>query len=91
LVGRHLVISAGARHAPLAIPGEEHLTTRTEFLDLEQLPRRVAFVGGGYIAFEFAQIAARAGAEYRFSTAATVRWSDSTLISLLNSSTSHSI
>jgi glutathione reductase (NADPH) len=63
LVGRHLVISAGARHAPLAIPGEEHLTTSTEFLDLEQLPRRVAFVGGGYIAFEFAQIAARAGAE----------------------------
>ena len=63
LVGRHLVIAAGARHAPLAIPGEEHLTTSTEFLDLEQLPRRVAFVGGGYIAFEFAQIAARAGAE----------------------------
>jgi glutathione reductase (NADPH) len=63
VVGRHLVISAGARHAPLAIPGEEHLTTSTEFLDLEQLPRRVAFVGGGYIAFEFAQIAARAGAE----------------------------
>ena len=59
LVGRHLVIAAGARHAPLAIPGEEHLTTSTEFLDLEQLPRRVAFVGGGYIAFEFAQIAAR--------------------------------
>ena len=63
LEGRHLVIAAGARHAPLAIPGEEHLTTSTEFLDLEQLPRRVAFVGGGYIAFEFAHIAARAGAE----------------------------
>src|SRR5918999_101392 len=63
LVGRHLVIATGARHAPLAIPGEEHLTTSTEFLDLEQLPRRVAFVGGGYIAFEFAHVAARAGAE----------------------------
>jgi glutathione reductase (NADPH) len=61
--GRHVVIAAGARHAPLAIPGEEHLTTSTEFLDLEQLPRRVVFVGGGYIAFEFAHIAARAGAE----------------------------
>src|ERR687891_1007991 len=63
LVGRHVVIAAGARHAPLAIPGEEYLTTSTEFLDLDQLPRRVAFVGGGYIAFEFAHLAARAGAE----------------------------
>jgi glutathione reductase (NADPH) len=61
--GRHVVIAAGARHAPLAIPGEEHLTTSTAFLDLEQLPRRVVFVGGGYIAFEFAHVAARAGAE----------------------------
>ena len=63
LVGRHVVIAAGARHAPLGIPGEEYLTTSTEFLDLDQLPSRVAFVGGGYIAFEFAHIAARAGAE----------------------------
>ncbi|HWE63621.1 MAG TPA: NAD(P)/FAD-dependent oxidoreductase [Chloroflexota bacterium] len=63
LVGRHVVIATGARHATLGIPGEEHLTTSTGFLDLEELPRRVAFVGGGYIAFEFAHIAARAGAE----------------------------
>ena len=59
----HVVIAGGARHAPLGIPGEEHLTTSTEFLELDQLPARVAFVGGGYIAFEFAHIAARAGAE----------------------------
>jgi glutathione reductase (NADPH) len=63
LVGRHVVIATGARHAPLAIPGEEYLTTSTEFLDLDRLPRRVIFVGGGYIAFEFAHVAARAGAE----------------------------
>lgn len=61
-VGAHLVIAAGARHAPLGIPGEEHLATSTHFLDLEELPRRVVFVGGGYIAFELAHIAARAGA-----------------------------
>ncbi len=47
----------------MGIPGEEYLTTSTQFLDLEALPRRVAFVGGGYIAFEFAHIAARAGAQ----------------------------
>src|SRR5918999_3150688 len=63
LVGRHVVVATGARHAPLAIPGEEYLTTSTEFLDLYRLPRRVVFVGGGYIAFEFAHVAARAGAD----------------------------
>jgi glutathione reductase (NADPH) len=61
-VGRHVVIATGARHATLGIPGEEHLTTSTQFLELDELPRRIVFVGGGYIAFEFAQIAARAGA-----------------------------
>jgi glutathione reductase (NADPH) len=63
ITGAHVVIAAGARHAPLGIPGEEHLTTSTDFLELDQLPPRVAFVGGGYIAFEFAHIAAHAGAE----------------------------
>ena len=63
ITGGHVVIAAGARHAPLGIPGEEQLTTSTEFLELDQLPPRVAFVGGGYIALEFAHIAARAGAE----------------------------
>src|SRR5216683_1751588 len=63
LVGRHVVIATGACHAPLGIPGEEHLTTSTQFLDLDALPRRIVFVGGGYIAFEFAHIAAHAGAQ----------------------------
>ena len=61
LVGRHVVIATGARPAPLGIPGEEYLTTSTQFLDLEDLPQRIVFVGGGYIAFEFAHIVARAG------------------------------
>ena len=63
LVGRHVVIAIGACHADLGIPGEDLLTTSTQFLDLEELPRRIVFVGGGYIAFEFAHIAARAGAQ----------------------------
>ena len=63
LVGRHVVIATGARHAPLGIPGEEYLTTSTGFLELDAVPRRIAFVGGGYIAMEFAHIAARAGAQ----------------------------
>src|SRR5713101_6103221 len=63
LVGRHVVIATGACHADLGIAGEELLTTSTQFLDLDALPRRIVFVGGGYIAFEFAHIAARAGAQ----------------------------
>ncbi len=63
LTGNHIVIAGGARRATLNIPGEEHLTTSTQFLELERLPRRIVFVGGGYIAFEFAHIAARAGAQ----------------------------
>ena len=62
LVGHHMVIATGARHASLGIPGEEYLTTSTQFLELDNLPPRVVFVGGGYIAFEFAHIAVRAGA-----------------------------
>jgi glutathione reductase (NADPH) len=61
----HVVIATGARHAPLGIPGEEHLVTSTGFMDLPALPPRVLFVGGGYIAFELAHVAARAGSHVR--------------------------
>ena len=60
---RHFHIATGARPATLGIPGEEHLITSTDFLELPECPRRIVFVGGGYIALEFAHIAARAGAE----------------------------
>jgi glutathione reductase (NADPH) len=63
LVGRYVVIAGGARRATLGIPGEDELTSSTQFLELDSLPRRIAFVGGGYIAFEFAHIATRAGAQ----------------------------
>src|SRR5260221_583779 len=62
LVARHVVIATAACRPELGIPGEELLTTSTQFLDLEELPRRIVFVGGGYIAFEFAHIPSRAGA-----------------------------
>jgi glutathione reductase (NADPH) len=47
----------------LKIPGTGHLTDSEQFLELDQLPRRIVFIGGGYIAFEFAHIALRAGAQ----------------------------
>ena len=59
----HFVIATGAQPATLHFPGSEHLITSEQFLELDALPRRIAFVGGGYISFEFAHVAARAGAE----------------------------
>src|SRR5882762_5099870 len=61
--GRHFLIAAGAEPVKLRISGEEHLATSTDFLELENLPKRIVLVGGGYIAAEFSHIAARAGAK----------------------------
>ena len=58
----HFHIATGARPMTLEIPGEEHLITSTDFLEMPELPGRVAFVGGGFIAMEFAHISKRAGA-----------------------------
>jgi glutathione reductase (NADPH) len=63
LEGRHVVIAAGMVPADLKIPGAEHLTTSDQFLELNELPRKILFIGGGYIAFEFAHVAARVGAQ----------------------------
>jgi glutathione reductase (NADPH) len=63
LEARHVAIAAGTRPATLNIPGEEFLATSDRFLELDALPPRLVFVGGGYIAFEFAHLARRAGAE----------------------------
>src|SRR6266849_3822585 len=63
LEGRYVVIAAGQKPADLKIPGTEHLTTSEQFLELNELPKRILFIGGGYIAFEFAHVAVRAGAQ----------------------------
>ena len=59
--GRFL-IATGAKPRDLGIPGEELVATSTDFLELDTLPERIVFIGGGYVSFEFAHIAARAGA-----------------------------
>ena len=62
LKARHIVIAAGAEPVRLPIEGAEHLALSDDFLNLESLPKHIVLVGGGYIGFEFAHIAARAGA-----------------------------
>ena len=63
LEGRYVVIAAGEVPADLEIPGTKHLTTSEQFLELNELPRRILFIGGGYIAFEFAHVAALVGSQ----------------------------
>ncbi len=63
LEARHFVVAAGAKPRHLGIAGEEHLLTSTAFLELDELPPRIAFLGAGYISFEFAHVSRRAGAQ----------------------------
>ena len=58
----NIIVAAGAKPVDLKISGAEHATTSEQFLELERLPERIVFIGGGYISFEFAHIAARSGA-----------------------------
>ena len=63
LESKYFVIAIGSRPAPLGSLGEEYVKTSTDFLELPSLPQRVTFIGAGYIAFEFAHIAARVGSK----------------------------
>ncbi len=63
LEARHVVVAAGAKPVDLKIPGAEHVITSEQFLELDRLPSEIIFIGGGYISFEFAHVAARAGAK----------------------------
>ncbi|MBI2186416.1 MAG: NAD(P)/FAD-dependent oxidoreductase [Acidobacteria bacterium] len=60
---RHIHIAAGAMPAKLRMPGEDLLTSSDQFLELTELPRRIIFLGSGFIAFEFAHVCAVAGAQ----------------------------
>ena len=60
---KHVVVATGAVPIALGMPGEELVVDSEAFMEAEGLARRIVFIGGGYISFEFAHIAAAAGAE----------------------------
>ena len=85
LHSRYILIATGACPRPLRIPGEEFMTTSSQFLYLEELPQRLVFIGGGYISFEFAHLAARYGRSVTIihRSAAVLKKFDPDLVSLL--------
>jgi glutathione reductase (NADPH) len=63
VTARVILLATGGRpRRDLAIPGVEHAITSDEFFQLPQLPKRVAIIGGGYVAVELASIFAALGA-----------------------------
>ncbi|MDD3311981.1 NAD(P)/FAD-dependent oxidoreductase [Pseudodesulfovibrio sp.] len=59
----NICVCVGLVPADLPAPGGKGLPTSDDFLDLPELPRRIIFIGGGFIAMEFAHLARQAGAE----------------------------
>jgi glutathione reductase (NADPH) len=51
-----ILIATGARPQMLDIPGIEHAISSNETFHLDEIPKRIVIVGGGYIANEFAGI-----------------------------------
>ena len=60
---RHILIATGGRPFIPDFPGREYALSSDDMFYLEQLPKRIAIVGGGYIAVEFAGICHGLGVE----------------------------
>jgi len=56
VTAEHILIATGGRPWKPDIPGIEHTISSDEVFHLEELPPRIAVVGGGFIACEFAGI-----------------------------------
>ena len=63
LKAKYFMLGAGSKPMKLGIPGEEYVRISDDFLEIDELPQKVVFLGGGYISFEFANIAKRAGSD----------------------------
>ncbi len=59
---KHLLVAVGGKPRRPTFPGSEHVWVSDDVFRLEQLPKRVTLLGGGYIALEMAGIFAGLGA-----------------------------
>ena len=63
LTGRHIMVATGGRPVVPGIPGHELGLVSDDFFGLTSRPQRVAIVGSGYIAVEFAGALRALGSE----------------------------
>jgi len=63
VTAENIVICTGEHPVKRDIPGKEYIYDSREFLDLETFPKRIAFIGAGIIAMEFASMAIELGSE----------------------------
>ena len=61
ITAEYIVIGTGQRDSRQEIPGKEYLHNSREFLDLEDIPERVVFIGPGVISMEFASMVIKLG------------------------------
>ncbi len=63
--GARVYINTGSHTTVPPIPGLDTVDylTSTSVMELDELPKRLAIIGGGYIALEFAQVFRRLGSE----------------------------
>jgi glutathione reductase (NADPH) len=61
--GAHVLIATGGHPVVPPIPGAELGLTSDDFFELPERPRRVALVGSGYVAVEFAGVFAALGSD----------------------------
>lgn len=62
----HILIATGGHATIPDIPGSEYGMTSDGFFELDELPKRIAVVGGGYIAVELSGILHSMGVETHF-------------------------
>jgi glutathione reductase (NADPH) len=63
LRAKHVFIATGAAYPKLPVIGLEYAITPGEIVNMEEVPGKLAIIGGGFIAFEFAYIFNRLGSE----------------------------
>ena len=61
--GKNIIIATGQTPNILDIPGKDLLHTSYDVLSMTELPKKMAFIGGGFVALELATLVAAAGAD----------------------------
>jgi glutathione reductase (NADPH) len=65
ITARHILVAVGGHPWTPPLPGIEHAITSDDIFLLEEQPKRMLIVGGGYVACEFAGIMNGLGSEVR--------------------------